>query len=104
MSSVFDKLSSIIKGFDSDLTGLISRFMKSYTSGADVDKLFFSNHLVDFVKIIIYALFVLVLFLIGKVLFPEKRVVNWVLIGIVIVGGLAVAGIFFGFLQLLYNF
>lgn len=97
-------LTNFFKSFDSDLTGIINNFLKSYINGVNLGELFFSSHLDDFLKIIVYSTFVLVLFLIGKVLFPEKRFVNWVLITVLIIGGLTVAGIFFGFLQLLYNF
>jgi len=97
---MLEKSAKIVRAFDADLTGIISQFFKRYAPLKELP--FFTSHLTDFTKIIVYSLFILIPLLFLKILFPYKRRFTYPIFFVLGVIGISLVGIFLGFMQLLY--
>lgn len=84
------------------LTERINEFLKPYYPGGELP--YFSEKLPLLTKIIIYATIPLLLFSLLKLLYPDKGILNALLVLSLLIIIIASAGIFFGFFQLAYSF
>lgn len=89
------------KNFDSDLTELINKYLKSYYPSANPP--FFSIYLPFYIKTIAYSLFFLVPILFLKILFPYKKVIDYLILIILMILIISVALIFLAFMQFLFQ-
>ena len=95
-------LTAKIKLLDSNVNDFVSNFLKPYSIPSEAP--FFVKNLPLFIKTIIYSLAILIPLSFIKIFFIGKRKFTYILLLFVGIIGLAIAGIFFGFLQLLFSF
>ena len=98
---MLDKFTLILTEIDLLVSENLNFYLDPYFPNSDVSG--FAQYIPVITKILLYLTFLILPFSILKFLHPDSSNVNAILITLLISAAFTVAGIFFGFLQLMYS-
>ena len=97
VQQLLDSIIQKVRHFDSKIAEYITNFLKPYSFPSNPP--YFTAHVPLYIKLVFYLSTILILLSFIKLFFIGNRKYTILLVILVVLIGLAIAGIFFGFMQ-----